>query len=147
MSSSGDHVFVRGLRVQAIIGIHPHERETPQLIVFDLDAGTNAGTAAGADHIDAAPLDYAKLRDIAREAAVAGSYQLVESLAEGIARAVCVDLRAPWVRVRVGKPAAFDDADMVGVCIERTPADYAGMRRDAAASQDLGASTRAAGAP
>ena len=132
-----DHVFVRGLRVQAIIGIHAHERVTPQAIVFDIDATTDGSVAAGGDRIEGAPVDYARLCGIARSLAVEGRFQLVESLAEAIARAACVELRAPWVRVRVGKPDAFADADMVGVCIERTPADYAGTGHDSGTgSQD-----------
>jgi dihydroneopterin aldolase len=132
-----DHVFVRGLRVHAIIGIHPHERVTPQLIVFDIEAATDGSAAAGDDRIEGAPVDYARLCGIARHLAVEGRFQLVESLAEAIARAACVELRAPWVRVRVGKPDAFADADMVGVCIERTPADYVGAAHDSiAGSQD-----------
>lgn len=123
-TTARDHVFVHGLRVLAIIGIHPHERVSPQPIVFDIDAATATDAAAHGDHIAAAGVNYERLREIARRAAIDGEYQLVESLAEHIAREVCTTLGAPWVRVRVGKPDGFGDADLIGVVIERTPASF-----------------------
>lgn len=116
--TSIDRVYVRGLLVQAIIGIHPYERIEPQAIRFDIEAATDARHTAGHDHIDSGVTNYARMREIAIEAS-AEAFQLVESLAERVAQRILRELHVAFVEVSVGKPAAFNDAEMVGVHIRR----------------------------
>lgn len=114
-----DRVFVQGLVLEGILGIHAYERETPQRIVIDIEANTDAYAAARRDDIAAAAIDYAELRRIASHHACHGQYRLVETLAEAIANAAIAELDLSWIRVRVAKPDAFADAASVGVVIER----------------------------
>ena len=46
-------------------------------------------------------------------------FQLVESLAEGIAAIVLEEFAVPWIEVRVNKPGAIRGARDVGVRIRR----------------------------
>lgn len=121
-SNSIDHAFIRGLVVQAIIGIHPHERVMPQPVRFDILAATDARLTKGNDHIDSGITNYSRMREIAISAA-AEQFQLVESLAECIAQRILQELRVAFVEVSVAKPEAFNDAELVGVCIRRTADD------------------------
>jgi len=117
-----DRIFVRGLKIQAVIGIWEWERRIRQTVSVDLEMATDVRRAAAADSIGGA-LNY---KDIAKRvmAFVGDSqFQLVESLAEAVARIVVEEFRVPWVRVSVGKPGAVEGSREVGVVIERTVAD------------------------
>ena len=114
-----DAVFVKNLAVETIIGILPHERTKPQrvLISFELQAGTS--TAALSDDI-ADALDYAGASKRILEMVRGSRFQLIETLAERIARLLLDTYPVNAVVVEVRKPAALDDADTVGVRIERS---------------------------
>ena len=114
-------VFVRGLALQARLGIYPHEKARPQRVIV-------GGELAGED--DSAPasvgpddlrrgVNYESVVRAARAAAEDGHTLLVETLAERIATAALVDPRVMTARVTVEKPDAFPDAATVGVTIER----------------------------
>ena len=48
----------------------------------------------------------------------ASEFQLIESLAEAVARMVTAYFDVPWLRLRLSKPGAVDAAEDVGVIIE-----------------------------
>lgn len=113
-----DRVFVNALIVEAILGIHPHERTTPQPVRISLELGTDISGAAHTDRIGDA-LDYAAAADLAARITRAGQFQLAETLAERLAEELLAGFPAQWVRVTVEKPAALPNAASVGVSIER----------------------------
>lgn len=113
-----DIVYVRGLRVQAIIGIHPHERVTPQPVVVDLEMAWDIAAAVRGDAIEHT-LDYQRVSERVAELIQQGQYRLVETLAEAIACLLREEFSVGWARIRVGKPQALSDASEVGVLIER----------------------------
>lgn len=113
-----DIVYITGLRAEAIIGIHPWERENRQPIVLDLELGADTARAAAFDKIESAT-DYAKVADSVLAMVEKSQYRLVETLAEEVARMVTRDFAVPWLRLRVSKPDALERADDVGVVIER----------------------------
>lgn len=118
-----DIVFLRGLRVEAVIGVWEWEQRIRQIVNLDLEMQTDVRRAAATDSLDSA-LNY---KDIAKRviAFVADSrFELVESLAEAVARIVVVEFGVPWVRVSVSKPGAIEGSRDVGVVIERASADY-----------------------
>lgn len=107
-----DHltVFVRGLAVEAAIGIHDHEMGRTQPLIIDAE-------------LDLMPHHVDRLADtynyeavlIAAEALVAeGHVGLVETFAERFARALMDDVRIRSVRVTVSKPEALDGAEAAG---------------------------------
>ncbi|MGF1461888.1 MAG: dihydroneopterin aldolase [Maricaulaceae bacterium] len=111
-------VFVRGLRVDASIGVHPHEHETVQPILIDIAVDLGAYPGPKEDRL-AEVLDYQTLADKAETFARAGHVQLVETLAERIAAWCLRDSRAVEVRVRIEKPQALGAAAAAGVEIVR----------------------------
>ena len=117
-----DRVFVRSLIVRAIIGIHPHERVTPQPVRISFEMETDIRTAARTDHIGDA-LDYARAADLVAALTRDGRFFLIETLAERIAERLLAEFRCEQVRVEVEKPEALADAASVGISIERHRVD------------------------
>lgn len=113
-----DHVFVRALCVEAIIGIYDFERVNPQRVIVNLDMAFDNRPAAKSRDIDDA-LNYKAVADSVRALIIDGEYLLVESLAEDIADLVMNNFLVPWVSVEVMKPDAISDIEAVGVRIER----------------------------
>lgn len=113
-----DIVYIRGLKVDAVIGVYDWERDIRQTLVLDLEMASNIRQGAATDSIGDA-LDYAAIADAVTELVAGSSYQLLESLAEAVAQRVMTGFAVPWLRLRIGKPGAVAAADDVGVVIER----------------------------
>ncbi len=113
-----DTIFLKDLRVRAIVGIWDWERRMPQDIGIDLEMAADIRAAAERDHIDAT-LDYKAVSRRVVELVQGSSFQLVETLAERIAEAVMTEFAVPWVKVVVRKPFAIRGSRDVGICIER----------------------------
>jgi dihydroneopterin aldolase len=114
-------VFVRGLALQAKLGVHPHEKAAPQRVIIGVELAVEdeaAPAAVGTDDLRRV-VDYERVVRAARAAASEDHTLLVETLAERIAAAALADPRVLRARVSVEKPDAFPDAATVGVVIER----------------------------
>jgi dihydroneopterin aldolase len=111
-------VYIKGLRAQAVIGVYDWERHIRQTLVIDLEMASDTARAAASDTI-ADALDYAAISQRVLALVADSQYQLIESVAEAIARLVIGEFGVPWLRVRVGKPGAVAEAEDVGVVIER----------------------------
>ena len=117
-----DTVSISGLRVDTVIGIHDWERDIRQTVVLDLEMAGDNRAAAKTDAIEDA-LDYAAISQRLIELVQQSECQLIETLAEEIARVVQVEFQVPWLRVSVSKPGAVPEADNVAVHIERGKSD------------------------
>lgn len=113
-----DKVFLHDLRVQTTIGIFDWERRIRQTIGIDLEMASDVRKAAATDEIGDA-LDYKKVAKRIIAFVEAAEFQLVESLAEAIAKIVTDEFSVPWVRVSVNKQGAVRGAAGVGIIIER----------------------------
>nr|WP_282571941.1 dihydroneopterin aldolase [Roseomonas acroporae] len=114
-------VFVRGLEVQARLGIYAREKAMPQRVVIGIELAVQDAEApdrVGEDDF-ARVVDYERLVRGVRATAAAGHVLLVETLAERIAAAALADPRVVRARVSVEKPDAFPDVAAVGVVVER----------------------------
>jgi dihydroneopterin aldolase len=114
----GDTIFLRGLEVQAIVGIEPWEREEPQRVIVDLDLATDVAKAARRDDL----ADATNYRTVAKATLAfvsASRYHLVETLAERLAEHLLSTCGLTWIRLRVSKPGAIRFSRDVGVEIER----------------------------
>jgi len=111
-------VFLRDLRVETIIGIFDWERTTRQVVGIDLEMAADIARAARSDSIEDA-LDYKAISKRLIDFVSGSSFQLVETLAEEIARIVRDEFGVAWVRVTLSKPGAIRGARDVGVVIER----------------------------
>jgi 7,8-dihydroneopterin aldolase/epimerase/oxygenase len=113
-----DIVFIRELRVDALIGVYDWERSLRQTLVFDLEMGADIRPAASSDDI-ALALDYHAVSLRLAAIVQSSSFQLVESLAETVASTLMREFAIPWLRLRIAKPGAVPGALEVGVVIER----------------------------
>jgi dihydroneopterin aldolase len=103
-------VFVRGLRLQAEIGVHAHEHGRTQPLVIDVELDAEL---AGFDRL-ADTLNYEAVAAHAHQVLAAGHLQLVETFVDRLARACLADPRVRRVRVRAEKPDALAEADGAG---------------------------------
>ena len=113
-----DCIFIRDLRVDALIGFHRRERFAPQTLSFDLEIGI-ANTAVFASDKVADCIDYDKVATRVREIATGKHHNLVEALADRVAAAILQEFGAAAVKVSVAKLGILKDAGRVGVSIER----------------------------
>jgi 7,8-dihydroneopterin aldolase/epimerase/oxygenase len=96
-------VFVRGLRIEAEIGVHAHEKGRRQPLIVDVELDVSAGGwRALADTVN-----YETIVKLARDIAARGHIGLVESYAQKLAEACFVEPRVLRARVRVEKPLAL----------------------------------------
>lgn len=112
-------IFVRGLLIQASIGVHPHEHEEQQPIIVDIELDMSGMNTPKDDRLHET-LDYGVVAEKAEEIALEAHVQLVETLAERIADwALAFDERVQSCAVRISKPQALLKADAAGVEILR----------------------------
>jgi 7,8-dihydroneopterin aldolase/epimerase/oxygenase len=113
-----DIVFIRGLRLQTIVGVHPWERTTPRSVILDLELATDCARAAATDAI-ADALDYDAVARRLTRLLAESRFELVESLAERCVSVLREEMGIPWVRLTLNKPGAIGEGIDVGVVVER----------------------------
>ncbi len=113
-----DKVFIKNLEIQAIIGIYDFERTTPQKVVFDIEMSWNNRIAAESENIEDA-LNYKTLSDHLKDYVGKSEFQLIETLAEQVAKIVLEEYKVEWLSLTLHKPDALDGATDVGVTIVR----------------------------
>lgn len=113
-----DTVFIRDLRVDAIIGIFDWERRIRQTLSVDLEAATDCSAAAATDDV-AEAVDYKAVAKRTVAFLAASDFRLVETAAERTAAMLQEEFGLSWLRLQMHKPAALSEAGDVGVVIER----------------------------
>ena len=106
-----DQIRIEGLQIYASVGIHPHEAEVKQPLVFHIAMTTDIVRAAETDDVSDT-VDYDHVVLLVREIVGAKHHNLIESIAERVASAILRQFgrRLDRVRVRVEKPTAVQDA-------------------------------------
>lgn len=114
-----DIIYLHGITVNCAIGVDAWEKQVTRRLVLDIDMRIDVQQAAERDSFNEV-LNYsevfARIKELSRES----SYNLIESMAEGIAQMLLGEFNLPWVRVRVRKPGALGGVSDVGVLIERS---------------------------
>ncbi|MEJ1295905.1 MAG: dihydroneopterin aldolase [Candidatus Sedimenticola sp. (ex Thyasira tokunagai)] len=113
-----DIVFLRGLRIDTVIGIYDWEREIRQTVVLDLEMSADVRRAAETESIEDA-VNYKAVSKRLVEFVERSEFQLVETLAERCAEIVREEFDVQWVRLTLNKIGAVSAARDVGVIIER----------------------------
>ncbi len=106
-------IFVKGLRVDAAIGVYAHEHGRTQPLIIDATFDLTLHDITALKDT----LNYEKVGEIARGFLARGHVTLVEPLAEDIAQAL---LALPYVRrveISISKPEALKDAAHAGCCV------------------------------
>lgn len=118
-----DKIFLGALTVECIVGIWDWERRVKQKVILDLEMATDIRRAAASDRIEDT-IDYKKVSKRLLAFVGESQFNLVETLAEQIARVVVTEFGVSWVKVRLNKQGAIRGARDVGIEIERRAADY-----------------------
>lgn len=119
-SAPHQKIFVKGLQIQAFIGVHAHEYESVQPIVIDIELDMGQMPSPKEDRLFET-LDYGLVAQKAEDIALEAHVQLVETLADRIANwALSADARVQACTVRISKPQALLKADVAGVEIYKS---------------------------
>lgn len=113
-----DKVLIRGLKVNAILGIYDFERVTPQPISIDLTLYTQQREPNTLDEFDGC-VDYEKISIQVRELVISAKKLTVEALAEQISEYCLTADKVTAVDVKILKTNAIEFTDGVGVEIHR----------------------------
>ena len=112
-----DRVVLSGMAFQARHGVHDWEKVEAQRFEVDVELSLDV-RPAGLDDDLARTVDYGGVYDIVRQVVELQTFNLIEALAEAIAREILrADARVEGVVVRVRKP----EVRLGG------PLDYAGV--------------------
>jgi 7,8-dihydroneopterin aldolase/epimerase/oxygenase len=118
-----DKIFLSSLTAECIVGIWEWERRVKQTVIIDLEMATDIRRAAASDRIEDT-IDYKKVAKRLLAYVGESQFNLVETLAENIARVIVTEFAVAWVKVRLNKQGAIRGARDVGIEIERRTADY-----------------------
>lgn len=113
-----DRIYMAGLEVHCLIGVHAHERAAPRKLLLDLELACDTRRAAASDRLEHT-LDYDAIAQRLRELAAAMQPALLETLAERMAELLHTEFGATWLRLRLDKPGAVPGARGIGIVIER----------------------------
>ncbi|MGB3109796.1 MAG: dihydroneopterin aldolase [Psychrobacter alimentarius] len=116
--TQSDVVFVKGLKVEAVIGVYEWERVITQPLLIDIALETDISRAAVSDDVSDA-LNYKAVCDDVSAWCQALKAQLLEHLAEQIADNLLAKYATHKVTLSIAKPTAIKPADAVGVQITR----------------------------
>ncbi len=108
-------LFLRGLTVQAQIGVHDFEQQAAQRIVIDVDLYVSfAGTSPHDDRIDEV-VDYDFVRAVVHARIAQGHINLQETLCDDILTHLLEHTGVMAARVSTRKPDVYPDCEAVGV--------------------------------
>lgn len=119
-----DKIFLRGLEVETIIGIHAWEQRAPRPLILDLEMGTDIREAASSDQVRDA-IDYAAVSAAVVKFVSEAQVGLLETLAERLARQLFQQFPILSLRLAINKPGAVPGVKAMGVEIDRRREDYA----------------------
>ena len=114
-----DSIFIEGLKVNTIIGVHAWEKCQAQPLLFDIELFTTIVSAAQTDQL-ADTVDYAKVSHDIIKLAQQESFELIETLAERVCEHVLQHYSGVQaIQLKLAKPHAVAEAKQVGVKIWR----------------------------
>ena len=116
--SRTDRIFLQDLKVETIVGIWDWERKIRQTVSIDIEMAADVAKAAETDNIEGT-LNYKAVAKRVQQFVGDSEYQLVETLAEKIAKTILTEFDIAWIQLRVSKPGAIRNAKNVGVVIRR----------------------------
>jgi 7,8-dihydroneopterin aldolase/epimerase/oxygenase len=113
-------IRVADLRVQASVGILPHELESRQQLLISMEVELGTAAWPPAEDSVAHVLDYRQLRELAIRHASAGHINMLETLAARLLADLLVLRDVTRAEVSITKPNIFPDCDGVTVTLAST---------------------------
>lgn len=120
-----DTVFIKGLKIDAIIGVYEWEQAITQPLIFDVEMFGSQQQAAMTDDIHDA-INYKTVCERIAALSKTSKVALLERLAHSVAEMILSEFSAQKVIVAIHKPTAIKNADSVGVKICRERANIKG---------------------
>lgn len=120
-----DTVFIKGLKIDAIIGVYEWEQAITQPLIFDVEMFASQQTSALSDDI-ADAINYKTVCERIAVLSKTSKVALLERLAQLVAEMILTEFSAQKVIVTIHKPTAIKNADSVGVKICRERANIKG---------------------
>ncbi|MGA8258418.1 MAG: dihydroneopterin aldolase [Nocardioides sp.] len=114
-----DELAVTGIECFGHHGVFEFEKREGQTFVIDLALGLDTRPASASDDLRDT-LDYGSLVTSVKAAVEKDPVDLIETLAQRIARVCLMDARVEWARVTVHKPDAPIDATFSDVTLTIT---------------------------
>ena len=112
-------LFLRGMQVQAYIGIHDFEKQSAQRVLIDVDLYVSLeGSTPHDDRIDEV-VDYDFIRAVVHERIARGHIGLQETLCDDILDRLLQHTGVLAARVSTRKPDVYPDCEAVGVEVFR----------------------------
>lgn len=116
--TQSDVVFIKGLKVEAVIGVFDWERAITQPLLIDIVLETDISAAAASDDVSDA-LSYKEVCDDVSEWCKEIQAKLLEHLAGQISDKIFAKYDCQKITLSIAKPTAITQADAVGVQITR----------------------------
>lgn len=116
---SMDVITIKGIEVDAIIGVYEFERNKKQKLVIDIKMHYDSSQAVASDNIKYA-LDYHKVTTDIYEFISQSSFQLIETLTYAVADNILLNEAVHKIELTVWKPQALDMAENVGFSISKS---------------------------
>ena len=116
--ASPDRIPLEGLTFYGYHGVHPEERKLGQRFTVDIRAYLDLTAPGRSDNLEDT-VSYSELYRIAKAVVEGEPHNLLESVAETIARRILDSFSVEAVKVRVGKPSPpISGAALKGVSVE-----------------------------
>jgi dihydroneopterin aldolase/D-erythro-7,8-dihydroneopterin triphosphate epimerase len=114
-----DRIYIRDLALRCIIGVYPEERKNRQDIIINVTMETDLRAAGRSDSL-ADTVDYKAVKLAILDFVEKSSFQLIESLAEGISAICLKDPHVQSATVTIDKPGALRFCRSVAVEVTRS---------------------------
>lgn len=106
-------IFIDGLIVPTVIGIHDHEQAGPQRLRVDAQLCFDASAAQGDDI--AGTVDYAAVVALIESVCRDNTHLLLESLSTQLLDALFARFPLRGVDLKLGKPDIFSQVENIGI--------------------------------
>jgi 7,8-dihydroneopterin aldolase/epimerase/oxygenase len=118
-------ILIKDFLISEIIGIHDHEKENKQNIIFNIVIDVNQSVLPDEKNLSSI-VDYEKITHKLENLAKNKNYNFLESLAEDSFKEIFEDKRINSVKIKIEKPDAITNAKSVGVEVFKSRNDYEG---------------------
>ena len=118
-----DVILLEGIQIPAALGVTAAERRIRRPVTLDLEVGLDLRDAGRVDRIQRTA-HYKRIFEVVEDVAANQEHQLIEALADRIARSVLSKFDVDFVTVTVRKPTPIAGVlKFAGVRIHRTRDD------------------------
>jgi 7,8-dihydroneopterin aldolase/epimerase/oxygenase len=118
-------VLIKDFIVNEIIGIHQHEKNNKQKIIFNIVINVDKTVIPDEGNLSSI-IDYEKITNKLEKLTKYKKYNFLESLAEDSFKEIFKDKRINSVKIKIEKPDAIKNAKSVGVEVFKNRSDYEG---------------------